>query len=651
MNGYQQYSAEGYSAQPPPQHPSQIPRNMNTTFAQKPQHPYSSYYDGGNDYMYANQGSPIRQGQQQMHEMYMQQPMQQQQQPQQQRSSFNPNVASFMPRQYDRPAPVQQQQQSFNPFGYNSQSSHRPMQQQQAPPPSQSAYRPGLPQNFLGYPQQQQSRNNGVVDYATVTGHYTPHQQQPQRIHPSMHQQQQAMSQPPPQGSNPDPFSTLRNTLVEQKQLTEEQILAQQRDQEEYASRFLAAVQERVSQKRPSSASSASQQQQSSNGVANGPIGTSLQNLAATLQQEGMGGNGGGYFDQDINTYDFEAQHNANPPFQLSQELLEKIASLPNKMVLYEVQIGLEQLLAEPTEFDAWIVAIRDRLAAKDVTPIDLEVAAWLIIEMGIYSDNAQYNFAKVCTYLYERLSTFKESLLSQIQEFHSYRHNFTLDIFQNLVIFIAEVYVQAYAPVGIRNHPVPTALYEEFVDILKAEPMTDSLIKKIVQTLKLCGRHLETDVGEKSMNEIFGKLEEFTKEDRRPKTLTDNGASYITNLMLYRTSGWGGATDTTSTTTSSSTRFAPENNMDLTEEEIRFLESNGAMEGSSFSSGTPSQDIYDAEILEDYEKFLRDHAEQTAISAAEKALERLSMEEEDYYEDNQGSHRDDNSTPTPSKS
>uniref|UniRef100_A0AC34FNZ7 MIF4G domain-containing protein n=1 Tax=Panagrolaimus sp. ES5 TaxID=591445 RepID=A0AC34FNZ7_9BILA len=539
-------------------------------------------------------------------------------------------------------------------------------QQQQQPPQSQSPYRSGPPTNFLGYsqqPQQQQQQQNprGTLDYASVTGHFTPQQQYPQRIppppshHQQMQQQQQhqqmSSQQQGQQGGVQDPLSNLRMSLAQQKQFTEEQIKEQQLDQEAYASRFLAAVQERVSQPRPSSASAASQQQSHSNGVANsGGHGTSLQNLAATLQQEGLTG---GYFDQDVNTYDFEAQHNANPPFQLSHDLLEKIGSLPNKMILYEVQIGLEQLLAEPSEFDAWIVAIRDCLARKDVTAEDLEAAAWLVIEMGICSENAQYNFAKVCTYLYERLSSFKESLLSQVKEFHTYRSQYSLETVLNILVFIAELYVQAFAPVGIRNHPIPTILYEEFVDILNAEPMTDSLVKKVVQTLKLCGRHLETDIGENSMGEIFKKLEDFTKEGHRPEGLTDTGASFITNLMLYRSSGWGGSTNdsTTTSATSAAIRFAPDNNMDLTEEEIRFLESNGAMEGgSSFSSGPSSNDIYDAEILEDYEKFLRDHAEQTAISAAEKALERLSMEEEDDG-DSYVPHRDDNSTPTPPKS
>uniref|UniRef100_A0A914Y433 Uncharacterized protein n=1 Tax=Panagrolaimus superbus TaxID=310955 RepID=A0A914Y433_9BILA len=98
------------------------------TFSAKPAHPYSSYYDGGNEYsMYASGGGVSGQQQQQQQlrqgpppelSGYMQAP----------RSSMNPNAAAFMPRQYDMPnvsrAPQQQQQQqqSYNPFGYNTSS-------------------------------------------------------------------------------------------------------------------------------------------------------------------------------------------------------------------------------------------------------------------------------------------------------------------------------------------------------------------------------------------------------------------------------------------------------------------------------------------------------------------------------------------------
>lgn len=196
--------------------------------------------------------------------------------------------------------------------------------------------------NFLGY-SQPATRN---TDYATIAGNYIPQQQQqqqqpqPQRIPPPMQQPQQ-QSQPSAQshqGNSQDPLSGLRMSLAEQKQQTDEDIKRQQRDQEEFHAKFLAAVQERVSaQPRPLSASSAVPSN-ISNGVANGPInGLSLQNLPSTLHEQQGGGVNGGYFDQDLNTYDFEAQHNANPPFQLSHDLLEKIESLPNKLVLFEV--------------------------------------------------------------------------------------------------------------------------------------------------------------------------------------------------------------------------------------------------------------------------------------------------------------------------
>lgn len=205
----------------------------------------------------------------------------------------------------------------------------------------------------------------------------------------------------------------------------------------------------------------------------------------------------------------------------------------------------------------------------------------------GTHSEGSQYNFARVCTYLYERLPSFKDYLIYQMQEFHGYRTQLSIENFQNLLVFTAELYEQAFAPVGIRNHPIPTSLYEELCDILKIEPMNDALVKKIVSTLKLCGRHLETDVGKDAIDELFNKLGSFCTDEGRPKGLSDTGAGFITNLMMYRSSGWGGASDNSSAT-SAPIRFAPEhsNPMELTDEEIRFLESNGAMEGSSFNSG-----------------------------------------------------------------
>jgi hypothetical protein len=53
--------------------------------------------------------------------------------------------------------------------------------------------------------------------------------------------------------------------------------------------------------------------------------------------------------------------------------------------VCLQVQVGLEQLIAEPDEFETWSGAIRDRLINKSMTNDGLQLATQLILEM-VYS-------------------------------------------------------------------------------------------------------------------------------------------------------------------------------------------------------------------------------------------------------------------------
>ena len=54
----------------------------------------------------------------------------------------------------------------------------------------------------------------------------------------------------------------------------------------------------------------------------------------------------------------------------------------PNKQALFEIQVGLEQLVAEPENFGAWSGPIRDRIIGKEITPEDRSTIAWLITEI-----------------------------------------------------------------------------------------------------------------------------------------------------------------------------------------------------------------------------------------------------------------------------
>ena len=68
--------------------------------------------------------------------------------------------------------------------------------------------------------------------------------------------------------------------------------------------------------------------------------------------------------------------------YVLSEELLERIQSSANRKALLELQIGIEQLILEPTEFDTWSTVIKDRLCGNDLINDDLSLAISVLIEM-----------------------------------------------------------------------------------------------------------------------------------------------------------------------------------------------------------------------------------------------------------------------------
>jgi hypothetical protein len=81
--------------------------------------------------------------------------------------------------------------------------------------------------------------------------------------------------------------------------------------------------------------------------------------------------NGNGGFNNEMMQ---QAQNSNNTPqnsaaqYFLSDELMDKVQASPSKKALLELQIGFEQLLLEPTEFDTWANVIRDRLTGKDLS-------------------------------------------------------------------------------------------------------------------------------------------------------------------------------------------------------------------------------------------------------------------------------------------
>jgi len=486
---------------------------------------------------------------------------------------MNPDAASFMPRQTSGSS-----HGAFNPFGYSQQ--RRPQQQ-----PQQTS--PHLYNRVYSY-----SQRSEPVTYAGAASQYVPPQQMPV--------QQPQMNKP--QNTNGDDLlAPIRQQLVEEKTQRE-------KEQEAYASKFLAAVQERV-QNKPL------QTQQNGNANANYRFENN-------------------YYDQaELN--EFEAQHQSHPTYECSEDLLARIEQLENKQIIFEVQIGLEQLLSEPSEYDAWAGAIRDRLSGKDVNVIDdFEVTSWLMIEMSMQSES-QANLARLAAYLMDCFPGFSKQFLIMMDYFNQYLEYYPTVELLNFLLFTAELYERAHDQKRNRLPQLAIMLIDQLRFIIR-RPITDQIAKTIVDTIKLCGYHLEQDSYKDQVNDILTALNSCVADGRRPEGLTDNGASLITMIMINRNS-WGKDEQQRSNDVANSSRFQGEiNPMDLTEEEIGFLERHGAMEPASFHNGLSGSDD-DAEILEDYEKFLREHGEQIAVGSVEKILEKLSVDEEDEPEEDVG--------------
>ena len=410
-------------------------------------------------------------------------------------------------------------------------------QQQRRSPAQPQQTSSHLYNRVYSYPQRSEP-----ATYAGAASQYVPQQQMPA--------QQNQMSKPQ-DGSGEDPLASIRQQLAEEKTQRE-------KDQEAYASKFLAAVQERVQSK---------------------PLQTQQNgNTNSNYRYENN------YYDQ-TELSEFEAQHQSHPAYQCSEDLLARIDQLENKQIIFEVQIGLEQLLSEPSEYDAWAGAIRDRLSRKDVNAVDdFEVTSWLMIEMSMQGES-QANLARLAAYLMDCFPGFSKQFMPMLDYFHEYLHCYSVPDSLNFLLFTAELYERAHDQKRNRLPQLAILLINQIRCIIR-QPITDQIAKTVVDVIKLCGYHLEQDSYKDQVNDILTALNSCVADGRRTEGLTDTGASLITMIMINRNS-WGKNEQQRPNDVANSSRFTGEANpMDLTEEEIGFLEKHGAMEPASFQNG-----------------------------------------------------------------
>jgi hypothetical protein len=265
--------------------------------------------------------------------------------------------------------------------------------------------------------------------------------------------------------------------------------------------------------------------------------------------------------------------------------------------------------------------------------PEDLTLAARLIVEMAILGNECQYNFSKLCQLLDKSLNGFVPNHLKpQLMDFCQTRAGeLTADNLRNLVSFLAELYDKIDLN-GYRILDFGSQLIEQANRLLHVQPLNDQVVKTVVQVLKLDGRFLEDDQGPEVIEQLINTL---TEAGANSRDISESAKNQIRQVKQLREKEWGVTKIDNIPSHYLPQRTGPNGFSDvliygpdgqpLTEEESAFLDECTANDSSPLYSGNEGLDD-DQEVMEDYEKFLREQAEATAIRIAEKALEKLSV-------------------------
>jgi len=174
---------------------------------------------------------------------------------------------------------------------------------------------------------------------------------------------------------------------------------------------------------------------------------------------------------------------------------------------------------------------------------------------------------------------------------------------------------------------------------LLKSDQVNDQIVKSIVHVLKLTGRYIEEDLDPACLNSLFDDMEKLQSCPKISSAAKNN----IRQVRLLREREWGISKEDFMNGSMNSSyhqngqqdegvMYGPDGKP-LTKEEQMFLEENCGALDSTFSSNM----IEDDGALADYEDFLREQAEANAISVAEKALQSLSVDEDDLTSPQRG--------------
>lgn len=295
----------------------------------------------------------------------------------------------------------------------------------------------------------------------------------------------------------------------------------------------------------------------------------------------------------------------AGQQFALSPTLCERMMCSKNAALLQEVQVGLEQLMVEPDEFETWSGAIRDRLVDRSVTDDALSITSEIILQMATLAPSVQYNLSRLCALLSKDVDGFRQlNLLPKLHEYHEEQRKYmSPEQLQNLLLFFAEVYDKLELETGGHIDIIGVAVCEQLRGMLNVEAIKDAGVKTVIQVLKLTGRHLDAfEKGKSAVDELLTNLNAIAKGH---PAISDSVKQQIISVSALRENNWGvknhesfkggllpGESDLTP---SSSGFFIGPDGQPLNDEEKAFLEENLC----NFENND------DNDVCDDYEQFL----------------------------------------------
>lgn len=157
---------------------------------------------------------------------------------------------------------------------------------------------------------------------------------------------------------------------------------------------------------------------------------------------------------------------------------------------------------------------------------------------MSFLCPNSQYNFSRLCKAIESEANNFTSTtILPRIANIISNTlENLSDEQIGDLALFVAELYDKIEVN-GVRLSRLGQYLVDLLRVLLDIDPLTDPLVKNVVQSLKLVGRLIEDDQDPACLNEIFDKLE-FVRQNSR--AISESAKNSIRQVVQLREKQWG---------------------------------------------------------------------------------------------------------------